>query len=544
MKKRLSKVLSLLLAMLMLLSLAACGGGNTGNDPQGGTPSNGDKSSSGDNSNTPDDSSSDDSSAGGGGYKDTLIWCQGADVTSLDPHQGKETPAVAVTCQIFDTLVVVDPVSGEIKPQIAESWEQTDDVTYVFKIREGIKFHDGSELTPADVKFSLDRAINSAAVSYIVDFIESVTDNGDGTVTIKTHSPYGPALRNLAVPFAAIVPQALVEADEENFILNPVGSGPYQFVEWKQGDHITMKAFDDYYDGKAETENLIMRVVPETSQRSIALETGEVDLAYDLAVNDIPKVEENEDLVANVISSLSCTYLSVNLNKAPFDNPKVREAITHAIDRQLIVDTINSGIGQAADAIIAPGVFGYYSTGVPTYDVELAKSLLAEAGYPDGFSTTLMVNDSQSRIEVCQAIQAMLLNVGIQVELETMEFGSFISRTSAGEHEMACFGWTTSSGDADYTYYSLEHSSQQGAPGNRSFLNDPEIDKLIEDARSSSDEATREELYKELAIKLDEYHNNFPILYTALNVGANKNVEGFVMDVNGYHDLHHVKVAK
>ena len=521
MKKRLSRILAMMLAMLMVLSLAARGSGNKDKTDGGsGTPS------------------------GSGSYKDTLTWCQGSDVTSLDPHQGKETPAVQVTCQIFDTLVVVNPETGELEPQIAESWEQTDDVTYVFKIREGVKFHDGSEVTAADVKFSLERAINSAAVSYIVDFIESVSDNGDGTVTIKTKYPYGPALRNLAIPFAAIVPKALVEADEANFILNPVGSGPYQFVEWKQGDHITMKAFDDYYAGKAATENLIMRVVPENAQRSIALETGEVDLAYGLSVNDIPKVEDNPDLVANVISSLSCTYISFNLNKAPFDNPLVREALSIAIDRQAIVDTINSGVGEPADAIIAPGVFGYYSTGVPEYNPERAKELLAEAGYPNGFSTTLWVNENQGRIEICQAIMAMLMDIGVECKLESMEFGSYISRTSAGEHELACFGWTTSSGDADYTYYSLEHSSQQGAPGNRSFISDPEVDQLIEDARSSSDEATRKELYQKLAIKLAEYNNNMPILYTAVNVGASKNVEGFVMDVNEYHHLENVRVAQ
>ena len=521
MKKRLSRILAMMLAMLMVLSLAACGSGNKDKTDGGsGTPS------------------------GSGSYKDTLTWCQGSDVTSLDPHQGKETPAVQVTCQIFDTLVVVNPETGELEPQIAESWEQTDDVTYVFKIREGVKFHDGSEVTAADVKFSLERAINSAAVSYIVDFIESVSDNGDGTVTVKTKYPYGPALRNLAIPFAAIVPKALVEADEANFILNPVGSGPYQFVEWKQGDHITMKAFDDYYAGKAATENLIMRVVPENAQRSIALETGEVDLAYGLSVNDIPKVEDNPDLVANVISSLSCTYISFNLNKAPFDNPLVREALSIAINRQAIVDTINSGVGEPADAIIAPGVFGYYSTGVPEYNPERAKELLAEAGYPNGFSTTLWVNENQGRIEICQAIMAMLMDIGVECKLESMEFGSYISRTSAGEHELACFGWTTSSGDADYTYYSLEHSSQQGAPGNRSFINDPEVDKLIEDARFTSDEATRKELYKELAIKLDEIHNNAPVFYSTINVGAKKGVEGFVMDPNGYHNLHTVKVAQ
>ena len=517
MKKNFNRAMSLVLAAAMALSLAACGGNQENNGSGGGTA---------------------------GGYKNTLTWAQGADVTSLDPHQGKETPAVQVNTQIFDTLVTVDPETNEVVPQIAESWEQTDDQTYVFKIREGIKFHDGSDLTAEDVKFSLDRARNSAAVSYIVNFIEEVTVDDDHTVTVKTTAPYAPTLRNLAIPFAAIVPKAVVEADENAFIQNPVGSGPYKFVEWNHGDHVTLKAFDDYYAGKPETENLIMKVIPETSQRTIALETGEVDLAYDLAVNDIPKVNSDDKLTVYEIPSLTCWYVSMNMNKKPFDNPKVREAMSMAIDRQTIIDTINAGSGQTADAIIAPAVFGYYSTGVKEYNPTKAKELLAEAGYPNGFSTTLWVNDNQSRIEMCQAMQAMLLEVGVQCNLEVLEFGSFISRTPAGDHDLAYFGWTTSSGDADYPYYSLEHSTQQGAAGNRSFLADPDVDKLIEEARSNTNEEERKELYKELAIKLDEINNNIPVYYSSINVGANKKVEGFVMDANGYHSLEKVKVAQ
>jgi hypothetical protein len=517
MKKNFNRAMSLVLAAAMALSLAACGGNQENNGSGGGTA---------------------------GGYKNTLTWAQGADVTSLDPHQGKETPAVQVNTQIFDTLVTVDPETNEVVPQIAESWEQTDDQTYVFKIREGIKFHDGSDLTAEDVKFSLDRARNSAAVSYIVNFIEEVTVDDDHTVTVKTTAPYAPTLRNLAIPFAAIVPKAVVEADENAFIQNPVGSGPYKFVEWNHGDHVTLKAFDDYYAGKPETENLIMKVIPETSQRTIALETGEVDLAYDLAVNDIPKVNSDDKLTVYEIPSLTCWYISMNMNKKPFDNPKVREAMSMAIDRQTIIDTINAGSGQTADAIIAPAVFGYYSTGVKEYNPTKAKELLAEAGYPNGFSTTLWVNDNQSRIEMCQAMQAMLLEVGVQCNLEVLEFGSFISRTTAGDHDLAYFGWTTSSGDADYSYYSLEHSTQQGAAGNRSFLADPDVDKLIEEARSNTNEEERKELYKELAIKLDEINNNIPVYYSSINVGANKKVEGFVMDANGYHSLEKVKVAQ
>ena len=287
-----------------------------------------------------------------------------------------------------------------------------------------------------------------------------------------------------------------------------------------------------------------MKVIPEASQRTIALETGEVDLAYDLLPNDLEKVRSNSDLQLFEAPSLTCYYISMNMNKAPYDDQKVRDAVNYAIDRQLIIDAIASGSGEPADAIIAPAVFGYFSPGAYEYDPEKAKSLLAEAGYPNGFETSIWVNDNQTRVEVCQAVQAMLQDVGITCNIEVMEFGSFISRTSAGEHDMGYFGWVTSTTDADYTYYSLEHSSQQGAAGNRSFIGDPEVDKLIETGRTSADESVRLKAYEDLAVKLKEVNNNAPIYYSTITAGANAKVEGFVMDPIGYHKLEHVKVAK
>ncbi|MDO5424991.1 MAG: ABC transporter substrate-binding protein [Eubacteriales bacterium] len=478
------------------------------------------------------------------GYKDTLTWGQGADVTSMDPHQGKETPAVEVTDQIFDTLTVVDAETGELQPQIAESWEQTSDTCYQFKIRQGIKFHDGSDLTAEDVKFSLERAKNSAAVSYVADFIDNVEIVDDYTVNVNLVAPYAPALRNLSVPFTAIVPKAVVEADEEAFKLHPIGCGPYKFVEWKQGDSVKLEAFDDYFGGTPATKNLVMKVIPEAAQRTIALETGEIDLAYDILPNDISKIEENADLTLYDAPSLTCYYISMNMNKEPFNDERVRTAINLAIDRQLLIDTIACGAGQAADAIIAPAVYGYYSPGEYEYNPEKARELLAEAGYENGFSTSIWVNDNQTRIEACQAIQAMLMDIGIDCSVEVMEFGSFIQATSNGEHDMGYFGWVTSTTDADYTYYSLEHSSQQGAAGNRTFLADDEVDALIEEARTSTDEEVRLNAYEELAKKLFEINNNAPIYYSNITAGSSNKVENFVMDPIGYHKLDKVKVAE
>lgn len=478
------------------------------------------------------------------GFKDTLTVGQGADVTSFDPHIGKETPAVAVTNHIYDTLVDTDPVTGEIVAQIAESWEVLSPVSYRFHIRKGIKFHNGEDLTADDVKFSLDRAIASGSVSYIVDFIKEVKIEDDYTVTVTTKAPYGPTLSNLAVPFAAIVPKDYVSSNPDILKTKPVGSGPYKFVSWAQNDSVVLQAYDSYYAGAPKTKNLVFKVIPEAAQRTIALETGELDISYDILVSDLKRVKGNKDLTLLEAPSLTCFYISFNMKKAPFDNKLVRQAINMAIDRQLIVDTVNSGTGAPADEIIAPAVFGYYSTGVWEYNPTKAKALLAEAGFPNGFSCTLWVNNNQSRVEICQAIQEMLREIGITVKVEVMEFGTFISRSTAGEHDMGYFGWVTSTKDADYTYYSLEHSTQQGAPGNRSFIADPTVDSLVETGRTSADTKVRLEAYKNLAIALKDIANNAPILYTAITAGANKDVQGFVLDPIGYHRLQTVQVTK
>lgn len=477
-------------------------------------------------------------------YKDTIVFGTGADVTSLDPHIGKESSAVVVTNHIYDTLVDIDLDTGTIIPQIAESWEVISPTEYRFHIRKGLKFHNGEDLTAEDVKFSLDRAIASAAVAYIVDFIDTVTVEDDYTVFITLDAPYAPCLRNLAVPFAAIVPKDYVSANPDILKTAPVGSGPYKFVSWTQNDSVTMVANEDYYAGAPLTKNIIMKVIPEASQRTIALQTGEIDIAYDLTTNDMKIVRGDKNLIALEQPSLTCYYITLNQRKKPFDDKRVRQAINYAIDRQLLIDTVNNGAGTPADNIIAPAVFGYANVGAYEYNPEKAKALLAEAGYPNGFKCTLWVNNNQARVEMCQAVQAMLKDIGIDCSVEILEFGAFIQRTSAGEHDMGYFGWFTATKDGDYTFYSLEHSSQQGPAGNRSFMNDPVVDKLVETGRQTTDEQTRLDAYAKLAEVLKDEANNVTIMYDTMRVGTTNKVQGFMLDPIGYHKLQGVQIVK
>ncbi|MDL2294232.1 ABC transporter substrate-binding protein [Ruminococcaceae bacterium OttesenSCG-928-D13] len=527
------RVLAVALSLFLMLALAACGGGSGSVAPEG------------------DDGTSTAAPAGGaseaapagGDEKDTLTWVQGADVTSLDPHVGKETPAVMVTCNIFDTLLGKDE-NGHPTPCLAESWESVDELTWTFKLRQDVTFHDGTPMTSADVKFSLERAIASAFVSYVVDFIDTVTADDEYTVTIKTKSPYGPILANLAVPFTAIVPKAAVEADEDAFVVNPIGTGAFKFVEWKQGDSIKLEANENYWGGAPATKNLVMRVVPEAAQRLIALENGETDLAYEIGPNDLSKVRDHANLELLEAPSLSVFYLTLNTQNAPFDNVKVRQAIRYAIDKPLIVDSMLYGSGEPADATIPPAAFGYSARSkVYDYNLELAKELMEEAGYADGFTCELSVNDNPTRVEICQVVQSQLKEIGINVEIQVLEFGSWIDQLGTGEHEMSFTGWTCSTADADYSYYSLFHSSQTGYPGNDAFLMDPKVDELVEKGRESANGDERQAAYDELEEYLGDLTPYTPIYYSNVNVGASSKVQNFVVDVNGYHRLHGVSVA-
>ena len=246
----------------------------------------------------------------GGATKDTLVWVQSADVTSLDPHVGKETPAVTVTCQIFDTLLTMGE-NNQPAPLLAESYEQVDEKTWTFKLRQDVKFHDGESMTAEDVVFSINRARESNYVSYVVDAISDITADDDYTVTITTKEPYAPLLASLTVPFTAIVPKHAVEADEEAFTMHPIGTGAYKFVEWKQGEYVKLEANDEYFQGAPKTKYLQMKVVPEASQRVISVETGEADLAYNISANDTKRVEEYENMDSVNIFMYSVLLLSI-----------------------------------------------------------------------------------------------------------------------------------------------------------------------------------------------------------------------------------------
>ena len=471
------------------------------------------------------------------GVKDTLIVAQGADAKTLDPHATNDQPSSRVAAQIYNQLVETDK-DMKIVPGLAESWKVIDDTTTQFTLRKGVKFHNGEELKSSDVKFTLESMIASPTVAHIVNAIDSVEVVDDYTFNIKTKEPFGPLLYHLTHTAASILNEKAVKEAGKNYGQHPVGTGPYQFVSWSVGDSITLKAFDDYYGGKPAIPNVIFRNIPEGTNRAIALETGEVDIAYDIEPIDKDTVRNNENLNLVEEEALSVAYLGFNTQKAPFDNVKVRQAIAYAINADDIVDAVLMGAGSPANSPIGPKVFGY-NPNIERYhqNYDKARELLKEAGFEDGFKTTIWTNDNPTRVQIAQILQAQLRKIGIEVSIEVVEWGAFLDGTSRGDHDMFILGWVTVTGDADYGLYALFNSATHGGAGNRSFYTNPKVDQLLNDARTSTNPEERKALYGEVQEIIQEEVPTFSLYDQYQNVGIQKNVKGFELAPAGHHKL-------
>ncbi|WP_297404693.1 glutathione ABC transporter substrate-binding protein [uncultured Cetobacterium sp.] len=470
--------------------------------------------------------------------KDTIIIAQGADAKILDPHRTNDQPSSRVAGQIYDSLVKQDS-NMKIVPGLAESWTQVDDRTTEFKLRKDVKFHNGNPLTAKDVKFTLDRMKASPEVAHIIGAVSEIVVVDENTVRIKTEKPFGPLLSHLSHTAASILNQEAVEELGDKYGQNPVGTGPYQFVNWRAGDRITLKANPDYYMGEAPTKNVIFRNIVEGTNRTIGLETEEVDVAYDLEPMDKMMVKDNDRLDFQEEPSLSMAYIGFNTKKAPLNDVKVRQAISHAIKIDDIIEVAYQGSGQKANSPIGPKVFGYNKDAKTyEYDQEKAKDLLKAAGHDKGLKIKLWTNDNPVRRDIAVIVQDQLKQVGVDVTIETLEWGAYLDATARGEHDMLIFGWVSVTGDADYGLDPLFNTANHGGAGNRSFFSDKRVDELLGLAKHSTDAAKRLEYYNEAQELIQNQVPILTLLYQTQNIGKQKNVKGFNMNPAGHHKVY------
>jgi ABC-type transport system substrate-binding protein len=432
-------------------------------------------------------------------YGGTVVIAWGTDAVRLDPADMTDNPSETVLRHIMDGLVEFDEQLNK-NPCLAKSWEISEDGTvYTFHLREGIKFHDGTPFNAEAVAFNFNRIItqNLRRTALFQPYIDSVTAVDEYTVVFKLKAPFGAFLNHLAHGAALIQSPTAIQTWGAEVGKHPVGTGPFKFVEWVPGDHITLEANPDYWRGRPYLDRIIFQVVPEASTRVFRLESGEAHIATRIPPTEVPRLKANPNIEVLVRQTLRVIYIGMNNQKPPFNDVRVRQAVNYAIDKELLCQSILGGYADPADSPLAPLTWGYYSTGGYPYDPEKAKALLAEAGYPNGFEATLYTPKGRYLMdyETALAVQAMLAEVGIRVRVQVMEWAAYLSMLERREQEMFLLGWAPSTADGDWVLRPLFHSANWSPRDNNALYANPEVDALIEQGMRAMGEA-RYELYK------------------------------------------------
>ena len=423
-----------------------------------------------------------------------VVIARGADILTADPTIDAYNVHGTVFVNTCDTLVAFG-AGGKLEPRIAESWKIEDPRTYLFKLRQDVRFHDVSPLTADDVKFTLDRIVDPNTKSQLAsDFatvIASTQVVDRHTVRVHLKVPLVPFLNQM--PFIFVISKAAFEkVGEKEFGRKPVCAGPYRFTEWVPNERIVLDRFDGYYRGPVKVGRVVIRTIPAPATRVSALRTGEVDLIEGVPPDQMDVIERDAKLrVESAPSGRILFFYMQSLREGPFRDKRVRQALNHAIDWQAISKAVYGGHARPATSPILPHVFGYKRVVRYFYDPARARTLLAEAGLPNGFSTVM---DSPSGRyfrdrELAQAVSGFLEQVGVKVELRTYEWGQYLRLYRGAQVQLGLFGYLNIFRDFDDIALHFE-------PDRRGFYwNDPRLTQLFRDGRATTDPNRRKAIY-------------------------------------------------
>lgn len=443
-------------------------------------------------------------------------------VASLDPsNPGGTLTAQEIFRHIYDGLVIFDE-NLQPQPNLAKSWTVSEDEReWTFQLHEGVTFHDGTPLDAEAVKYHFDRILaieEASSIKSLFAGIEEIRTPDPATIVFRTTAPFGPFLNYLAHGGGGIVSPAGVERWGQDFPLHPVGCGPYKLEEFVPGESATLVRFEEYWNGTPTLERLVFRTIPEDGARAAALEVGEVDTIIPVAVNNVADLESTDGIVVEPKPVITMVYIGFNLSKAPFDDLKVRQALSIAIDRATIVETILGGFATVADSPMGQGTFGYAPSPTYDYDPDRAKALLDEAGWigedggtrqKDGQPLKFTLWTPQDLyikdVTVAQAAQAYFKDVGAEVELKTVEAANWFTTLKVppaeAPYDMFMWSLTPSTGDGYQQLRELALSdadpSVPPAAWNLAHYSNPAVDELINQAGSVTDQAQRTQILKE-----------------------------------------------
>ncbi|OXM13843.1 ABC transporter substrate-binding protein [Paenibacillus herberti] len=498
-------------------------------------------------------------STGGAGSQDTLIVARGGDAASLDPAIVTDGESIKVTEQIFEGLLTYKADSTEIQPALAESYEVSEDgLTYTFKLRQGVKFHDGTDFNADAVVFNFNRWFDPAgpykfegdSFDYYDSMfgpdgsrvIKEVKAVDPATVQIVLNKRQAPFLQNIAMPSFGIASPKAIEEKKDKFKSEPVGTGPFTFKEWKRNESITIEKNPNYWkQGLPKLNRVIITVIPENTARFTALQNGEIDLMEGVNPDDLAALESNAELQKIVRPSFNIGYVGFNVKKKPFDDPKVRVALSHAVNKAGIIQAFYGGLAEPAINPMPPSTLGYNKDVQDyPYDLEKAKKLLADAGYPNGLPEEMVfyampvarpyMPDGK---KVAEAIQADFAKIGVKTKIESPEWATYLSDLKTGEKEdLFMIGWTGDNGDPDNFLFTLLHKDAIGSNNYAQYSNE-EVNKLLSQGQSETDPAKREELYKQAQVLIKADAPWIPLVHSTPLLAGKANIKGYVLSPTG-----------
>lgn len=501
-----------------------------------------------------------------------LVFGSSGDAVRLDPADVTDGESIQRMDNIFEGLVEYEAGSTEIKPALATSWTTSAAGTEItFKLRRGVKFHDGTDFNADAVVFSFARQYDQSHPfhqygewvywGYMFSDVDRVEKIDDYTVKLIMKAPNSSIMTSLAMFTVAMVSPANAEEYGEDMFRHPVGTGPFKFVEWVKDDHITLAKNEDYWRKAPELDQLIFKVIPDTSARLLALEVGEIQGMEYPDPNDFDRIKDNSDLALMSEPGMNVGYMAMNTGygyiddngngiRDPGEGPdktpgylevltkkKVRQAINYAIDKKSIVDNLYLGTASVAKNGMPPFMLGY-NDDIQDYEYNPAKAkqLLAEAGYPNGFEVQLYVMPVSRPYmfdppKIGEAIQSYLGAVGIDVSIYQVDWGTYLQETESGMHNMCLLGWTGDNGDPDNFMNVLygPNSANIGAAGNYAFILREDLQDALTAAVRTYDVNERARYYKLAQEIIHEEAGWVYIAHANQNLAFRKNVKGYVL---------------
>jgi len=505
----------------------------------------------------------------------TLVYCSEASPEGFNPQLFTTgTTYDASSVPIYNRLVEFKLGTTEVIPGLAEKWEVSPDgKTYTFHLRHGVKWQSNKDFKPTrdfnadDVVFSFERQkdkanpynkVSGGSYEYfdgmgMGDLISKIVKVDDYTVQFQLTKPSAPFLADLAMDFASILSgeyadNMLKAGTPEKIDLNPIGTGPFELVQYQKDSRILYKAFDGFWGTKPKIDRLVFSITPDASIRYAKLQKNECQVMAFPNPADLAAMKQDKSIYLMQEPGLNVGYLAFNTEKKPLDNVKVRQALTMAVNKKAIIDAVYQGAGQAAKNLIPPTMWSYNKDVADyPYDPAKAKELLKEAGLPNGFTTDIWAMPVQrpynpNARRMAEMIQADWAKIGVKANIVTYEWGEYLKRAKNGEHQTVMMGWTGDNGDPD-NFFATLFSCQAAKDGsNYSRWCDTSFDKLIGTASEESDHAKRVALYEQAQVVMHDQAPALIVAHSTVYEPVRKEVKGYVVDPLGKHNFANVSL--